>query len=348
MTRSSPVSAELVRALDRLWFAPLGAGLRAAVSSAAGMLSPVWCIGCAEQDVVLCPPCAEDLHLLTRAPFAAEEQALALPLLLEEQEMTVLPVSAAARYEALVARSVLAFKDHGAIGLGAALGPGLARALRLALQRAAEPGAPTPEPAPGPALGRAAGAESQAESRPAAGPATGPEPTPEPEAAPGAEPGAALSRVWLLVSPPPSLGSRLSRGFDPVQVLLRHALGATGGELDHRGQRLRPGPGLVRPSRTATLGTLNPRNARQKTRGAQARRRRSVGSIALTRRGRALLPGAEVLLVDDVLTSGSTLAELHRVLSCAGARVHGAAVFAAAPGPGAAMESSLVRASPEA
>ncbi|KUG58765.1 hypothetical protein AVL63_01550 [Nesterenkonia jeotgali] len=302
--------------------------------------------------MVLCPLCAEDLHLLTRAPFAAEEQAMALPLLLEEQEMTVLPVSAAARYEALVARSVLAFKDHGAIGLGAALGPGLARALRLALERAAEPGAPTPEPAHGPAPGRAAGAESLAEPRPAAGPATGPEPSAEPEAepeaAPGAEPGAVRPRVWWLVSPPSSLRSRLSRGFDPVQVLLRHALGATGGELEYRGHRLRPGPGLVRPSRTATLGSLNPRHARQKSRGAQARRRRSVGSIALTRRGRALLPGAEVLLVDDVLTSGSTLAELHRVLSCAGARVHGAAVFAAAPGPGAAKESSLVRASPEA
>lgn len=302
--------ARLVRSVDRIWFGPTGVALRTALRGAAGLVSPVWCIGCAEQDVVLCAPCAEELHLVTRTPFPAEEQALALPLLMEGQVLTVLPVSAAGRYEGLLARTVLGFKDHGAIGLSAALGPGLARALRLAAARAvAEPGA------------EAAG---------------------EPAGEPGGLP------AWLLVSPPPSLRSRLTRGFDPVQLLLDRALAISEPELRRLGLRPTRVPGLLRASRAAALISLNPRHGRQKTRGARARRRRSVGSIELTPRGRSLLPGAQVLLVDDVLTSGSTLAELYRVLTAAGARVHGAAVFAAAAGPGAGLEFQLGGSSPEA
>ncbi|MCH8564478.1 ComF family protein [Nesterenkonia sp. LB17] len=299
-TRQRP--GQLGRTVDRVWFGPTGASVRAALSSAAGIVTPVWCIGCAEQDLVLCALCAEDLRLMTRAPFAAEEQAMALPLLMDAAAITVLPVSAAGRYEGLVARAVLAFKDHGAIGLGAALGPGLARALRLAAARV------------------------------------------PPESAawvPG-------SRPWLLVSPPSSLRSQLTRGFDPVQVLLDRALAVSARELRQAGLRPHRVPGLLRQSRAAALRSLSPRQGRQKTRGARARRRRSVGSLELTPRGRRLLPGADVLLVDDVLTSGSTLAELHRVLTSAGARIHGAAVLAATPGPGAEVESPLVRASPEA
>ncbi|MBO0594325.1 hypothetical protein I2485_07340 [Nesterenkonia sp. E16_7] len=298
--------ARLAGSVDRIWFGPTGVAVRTALRGAAGLVSPVWCIGCAEQDVVLCAPCAEELHLATRMPFPAEEQALALPLLFERQGFTVLPVSAAGRYEGLLARAVLGFKDHGAIGLSAALGPGLARALRLAAARAlAEPGA---------------------------GPAAKPGGLPD----------------WLLVSPPPSLRSRLTRGFDPVQLLLDRALAISEPELLRIGVRPMRVPGLLRASRAAALSSLNPRHGRQKTRGARARRRRSVGSIELTPRGRSLIPGAQVLLVDDVLTSGSTLAELHRVLTASGAQVHGAAVFAAAPGPGVGSEFQGGRASPEA
>ena len=307
---------ELARTVDRFWFGSAGVTVRAALRSAAGIITPAWCIGCAEQDVVLCELCAEELHLLTRTPFAAEQQALALPLRMDSQAITVLPVSAAGRYEGLLARSVLAFKDHGAIGLGAALGPGLARALRRAAERAAQ--------------------ESGAQS-------PGPQPPLQPQ--PQAQ---SQSQPWLLVGPPPSLRSRLTRGFDPVQVLLTHALGGSGRELHHGGLRLLPVSGLLRQTRPAALRSLIPGQGQQKSRGARARRRRSVGTIELTPRGRTLLPGADVLLVDDVLTSGSTLAELHRVLRSAGARIHVAAVFAAAPGPGAEAEYSLVSASPEA
>lgn len=318
--------ARLVGSVDRIWFGPAGVAARTALRGAAGLVSPVWCIGCAEQDVVLCAPCAEELHLATRTPFPAEEQALALPLLMDRPVFTVLPVSAAGRYEGLLARAVLGFKDHGAIGLSPALGPGLARALRLAATRAlAEPGA---EAAAEPDAEAAAGSGTEA----AAGPAVKPGELPS----------------WFLVSPPPSLRSRLNRGFDPVQLLLERALAISAPELRRLGLRPTRVPGLLRASRAAALSSLNPRHGRQKTRGARARRRRSVGSIELTPRGRSLLPGAQVLLVDDVLTSGSTLAELHRVLTAAGAQVHGAAVLAAAPGPGAGLEFQTGRASPEA
>lgn len=299
-TRRRP--GQLARTADRLWFGSAGVVVRTALRSAAGILTPVWCVGCAEQDEVLCELCAEDLHLLTRSPFAAEQQALALPLLMTGETITVLPVSAAGRYEGLLSQAVLAFKDHGAIGLGAALGPGLARALRLAAARAAQGSAPV---------------------------STG-------------------SHPWLLVSPPSSLRSQLTRGFDPVQLLLGHALARSARPPQHGQLRLVPTSGLLRQTRAAALRSLNPTQGRQKTRGARARRRRTVGTLELTPRGREMLPGADVLLVDDVLTSGSTLAELYRVLGAAGARIHGAAVFAAAPGPGAESEFPLVRASPEA
>ncbi|GAA1136793.1 ComF family protein [Nesterenkonia lutea] len=292
---------ELAQGLDRVWFSAPGHAVRAGISSALGLLSPTWCSGCGAQDTVFCASCAEDLHVLTRAPFPAEQQALALPLPLHTEEITVLPVTAAGRYEGLVSRAVLAFKDHAAVSLAAHLGPGLRRALDAAAERASGP-----------------------------------------EGSGGVH--------WMLISPPPSLRSRLARGFDPLQLLMRHALPACG--AGPGGARAESSfthvPGLLRHAPRAWLRSLDPRAGRQKSRGARARRSSLAGSIEVTARSSRLLAGADVLLIDDVLTSGSTLGELYRVLSAAGARVHGAAVLAAAPAPGAADESVLVSASPEA
>ncbi len=249
---------------------------------------------------MFCQECSEDLHALTRHPFPAEQQALALPLLFSGEEVRVLPVTAAGHYEGLLSRALLAFKDHGSITLARHLAPGLRRSLDLAVERTGD----------------------------------GP---------PGAE-----SAGWTVVTPPPSLKSRLSRGFDPLQLLLRHALPSPGGGALPGHRQLVYAPAVLRQSTQASLRSLNPRGGRQKSRGARARRRSLAGSFEITARGAGVLRGADVLLLDDVLTSGSTLGELYRVLEAAGATVHGAAVIAAAPSPGAEDEFLLVSASPDA
>lgn len=318
----------LAGVLDELWFSRAGSWARDALRAALGLLSPTWCSGCGEQDTVLCGECSQDLHLLTRSPFPAEQQALALPLIYPEdvevgehvemdkaaqcgegdlaeslESITVLPVTAAGRYEGLVSRVLLAYKDHAAIGLSLGLAPGMLRAVHVALERAGFPDA----------------------------------------RAPGAEP-----VRWVLLGPPSSLRSRLSRGFDPLQRLLCHGPPGFAAEVHHGDLRLEYLTGVLRQNPVTALRSLNPHGGKQKSRGALARRTQLSGAFQVTKRGRQLLAGVDVVLVDDVLTSGSTLAELYRVSRQAGARVHAAAVLAAAPSPGSGEEFPLMSASPEA
>lgn len=263
--------------LDRGWFSRPGRLLRRAADDAAALLVPVWCLGCGAEGRQLCPPCAEHLRRSLRRPRPAERQAMALPIVHRRDAAgrphpEVLPVTAAGRYDGVVARAVLGFKDHEHIGLDRWLAPALSGAVEAALQRAGE-----------------AGMRS----------------------------GARAKRPVPLVTPPPSRVSRLRRSVDPVEHLL-----ARGGLSVERG--------LLR-RRTRLPG--QPPGGTQKARGARERRMRLAGSLQVTAAGTAELAGREVLLVDDVLTTGATLAEMHRTLSAAGARVLGAAVLAAAPRP---------------
>ncbi|WP_370200198.1 ComF family protein [Aeromicrobium sp.] len=70
--------------------------------------------------------------------------------------------------------------------------------------------------------------------------------------------------------------------------------------------------------------------------GLGARERRANLDGALRRSPRVVLGTADVVLVDDVVTTGATLAEAVRVLAAGGTSVLGAAVVAARPAPTAA------------
>lgn len=98
----------------------------------------------------------------------------------------------------------------------------------------------------------------------------------------------AIERDWLVV-PVPLHPLRLwRRGFNQSALLAREIARL-------RGARLLV-DGLVRRKRTPVLGGL----------GRAARARAMAGAIAVRPRSRPVLKGANVVLVDDVMTSGAT------------------------------------------
>jgi ComF family protein len=108
----------------------------------------------------------------------------------------------------------------------------------------------------------------------------------------------------VVAAVPASRAARRRRGFEPVRVLASRA-----------GIRLTP---LFLPARP---------HAVQKGLGVAERARNLDGVFALARPVR----GIRVLLVDDVVTTGATLAAAAGVLRAGGAEVVGAAVLAATP-----------------
>ncbi|MFC7024846.1 ComF family protein [Promicromonospora thailandica] len=125
----------------------------------------------------------------------------------------------------------------------------------------------------------------------------------------------------LAVVPVPSTAAALRiRGRDPVGVLAR----AVAGGLRDGGAPARVVPALARRGRARDQVGL----------GARARGRNLAGSVRMTRRGtRALERTSVCILVDDVLTTGATLAAAERTLEAHGHDVLGATVLAATPAP---------------
>ncbi|MDQ1598495.1 MAG: hypothetical protein QOI70_1919 [Microbacteriaceae bacterium] len=116
---------------------------------------------------------------------------------------------------------------------------------------------------------------------------------------------AAMDATIEVVIVPASGRSYRRRGYDPVRLLARRA----GVPIARVG--LRAGRGL----------------ATQKTLDREGRMANVVGSMHATRR----LSGRRFLLLDDVVTTGSTLVEAARALRSAGAEVVGCVTLAYTP-----------------
>ncbi len=131
----------------------------------------------------------------------------------------------------------------------------------------------------------------------------------------------------LLVVPVPTSGKGFrKRGYDPVWLLLLTL------------RRRSAFPQGTEPRRALKLRLRPPWQQRsQKTLGRSARRANVRNSMYVRGRpGSARIRGLEgrrVLIVDDVLTTGATVAEAARALRTAGAVVCGSVVLAAAGGP---------------
>lgn len=108
-----------------------------------------------------------------------------------------------------------------------------------------------------------------------------------------------------LVAVPSGRGARRRRGYEPLRLLTGHA-------------NLRSTPRALAVTR---------RTARQKSLGVEGRRLNAQGSL----RARADLAGRRFVLLDDVVTTGSTLVEAARAIKAAGGEVVGAATLAATP-----------------
>ncbi len=130
----------------------------------------------------------------------------------------------------------------------------------------------------------------------------------------GAAAGSATSRAVIAVVPVPSRpGAARARGHDPLRRTARAAVTF----LRAAGVRAVLVPALHHERRVADQAGLSAVDRAANLAGAMAARARRVPA------------GARVVVVDDVVTTGATLAEAVRALEEAGVQVVGTAVIAA-------------------
>lgn len=151
----------------------------------------------------------------------------------------------------------------------------------------------------------------------------------------------------LLVTAPSSASRMRERGYRHVELIVRAALRYEGAPLSGRARRVRGAPragraGRARRARRARpillAGALRTLRGRRSQQGLDpAERWRNAELVAVRPRARALLRGREVVLVDDVVTTGATAAAACRALAGAGARVVGVAALCAVQRRGAEL-----------
>lgn len=124
----------------------------------------------------------------------------------------------------------------------------------------------------------------------------------------------------LIVPAPSTSAARRRRGEDLVGRLARAAARGCSAE----GLLAVAAPVLVRRGRGRDQVGL----------GARARSRNLAGHVFVRRAAAATIRGRTVLLLDDILTTGATLAACEQALTQAGAVVIGALTIAATPSPG--------------
>ncbi|MGP4031346.1 ComF family protein [Pseudarthrobacter sp. 1C304] len=308
LSPAAPAAAKH-RGSYRRALARLADGAAAAAAEVMALAAPVDCVCCGAEDLALCGGCERQVRLLMRTPFRAEAHA---PALMDVDGSVLLPVVAAGAYRAELAQAVLSFKKHGQGQLARVLAKGLAGALRAA---------------------------------------------------------AGAGEGVLLVPVPTSGRAYRRRGFSPVHVLLgrldprgtlraephagfatARALGRTSGWAKGwiKGWTTGWTTGRTAGSRTGGRGSAGQvawsrfgrpgapgGSAGQKGLGRGERAERVRGSMRVRRGPFAPdVRGVPCIIVDDVLTTGATLAEAARALRAGGALVRGAVVLAATRPPG--------------
>ncbi|GII99341.1 hypothetical protein Slu03_17190 [Sediminihabitans luteus] len=153
----------------------------------------------------------------------------------------------------------------------------------------------------------------------------------------------------LVVVPVPSTAAAVrQRGRSPVDVLARavaRSLARTAASTLARTLACTVpctvAPTMARTAAPRALRALRRVRARDQVGlGARARAHNVADGVAVRRGARTRLRGSRVLLVDDVLTTGATLAACESALRRAGAEVVGAVVLAATPPPGSHRDES--------
>ncbi|MEO3766826.1 ComF family protein [Streptomyces sp. B5E4] len=290
----------------------------------AGLMLPAGCAGCGagRGAGALCAGCAAELTAGAVRRVVPRPRPPGLPA-----------VYAAVAYADAARSALLAHKERGALRLARPLGAALAAGVRAAeAERGARGGAGIRARGGG-ASTAACSARDPAAARGASG-----APTARGEAGPAAvsgdprasasEPARRRGRVRVcgaggervvLVPVPSARGAVVRRGHDPVRRL---ALVAAE-RLRRAGIRVELLPVLRQRRAVADQAGLS----------AVARQRNVSGALEVVRGGalRLRAPGCRIVLVDDVLTTGASLAEAARAVRAAGCHGGLAAAVVAAP-----------------